>query len=75
VILGFHLSFSSAFFGLPIKRSLKQKKKKEIQFLFLFKLTTSVGRKYFGLTVTRTIPVSFSFPIALIPSPSHLFTI
>ena len=38
----------------------------------LLVLTTSVGRKYFGLTLTRSVPVLFSLPISLTPSPSHL---
>lgn len=35
-------------------------------------LTTSDGRKYFWLTLTRIIPDSFSFPTSLMPFPSHL---
>lgn len=38
----------------------------------MYKLTTSVGRKYLGFTLTRTIPVSLSLPTSANPLPSHL---
>lgn len=34
--------------------------------------TTSVGRKYFGLTLTLTVPVLESYPISSSPMPFHL---
>lgn len=78
----FPMKFFFGFFRISDQKILWKLKKKTIgklnrkrkkkRFFLVGKLTTSVGRKYFGLTVIRTIPVSFSFPTSSTPSPCQL---